>query len=65
MQQHNLYFLLVLHLCVNFAYSHGYASLSRGTKCADGINQGCGPIIYEPQSLEGPDGFPSGGPPDG
>jgi N-acetylglucosamine-binding protein A len=45
--------------------AHGYISFSRNKKCADGINVGCGNIIYEPQSLEGPDGFPQGGPPDG
>ena len=47
------------------AYSHGYITESRNFKCKQGLNTGCGSIIYEPQSIEGPDGFPAGGPPDG
>jgi len=45
---------------------HGYAEwpMSRARWCQKG-NLGCGGISYEPQSVEGPKGFPSGGPWDG
>lgn len=46
-------------------YAHGYLEKSRGFLCKETKNQGCGSIIYEPQSLEGNEGFPAGGPPDG
>ncbi|WP_284140500.1 lytic polysaccharide monooxygenase [Virgibacillus sp. LDC-1] len=47
--------------------AHGYVNQpqSRALLCADGANYDCGPIIYEPQSLEAPGNFPIGGPPDG
>jgi hypothetical protein len=38
---------------------------SRSSNCARGVVRDCGPIQYEPQSVEGPKGFPSGGPADG
>ncbi|PHM46018.1 N-acetylglucosamine-binding protein A [Xenorhabdus mauleonii] len=46
---------------------HGYIDSppSRALLCAKRINEKCGPIMYEPQSVEGPKGFPQGGPPDG
>ncbi|MCR8643470.1 lytic polysaccharide monooxygenase [Paenibacillus sp. N1-5-1-14] len=49
------------------ASAHGYveAPTSRTILCNKGINTGCGPIQYEPQSVEGPKGFPNGGPGDG
>lgn len=49
------------------ATAHGYISApeSRSLLCSKGGNSNCGPIQYEPQSLEGPSGYPSGGPADG
>ncbi|MFD9906083.1 lytic polysaccharide monooxygenase [Streptomyces sp. NPDC059063] len=49
------------------ASSHGYTDLpaSRQINCAKGVVTGCGAIQYEPQSVEGPKGFPAGGPADG
>ncbi|MDE1461044.1 N-acetylglucosamine-binding protein GbpA [Spartinivicinus poritis] len=48
-------------------FAHGYVSQpeSRSLKCKQGDNVKCGPVQYEPQSVEGPDGFPNGGPDDG
>jgi len=45
--------------------AHGNITNSRAALCASGQNQNCGQIIYEPYSLEGPKGFPAGGPQDG
>jgi chitin-binding protein len=49
------------------AYGHGYTTspISRAKNCANGTVQNCGPIQWEPQSTEGPKGFPAAGPPDG
>ena len=47
------------------AYSHAYLTTSRAQLCQERQNLNCGPVIYEPQSLEGNDGFPSEGPKDG
>ncbi|TWV41838.1 lytic polysaccharide monooxygenase [Streptomyces misionensis] len=49
------------------ASGHGYTDLpiSRQKLCADGTVKGCGDIQYEPQSVEGPKGFPAAGPADG
>ncbi|PHM72552.1 lytic polysaccharide monooxygenase [Xenorhabdus sp. KJ12.1] len=46
---------------------HGYIENppSRALLCKKGINKNCGPVMYEPQSVEGPKGFPEAGPPDG
>lgn len=63
--------LLLLFACMlAFAKSvsaHGYVDdpASRAIQCKNGLNTNCGPIIYEPQSLEGPKGFPAAGPADG
>ncbi|GAT67331.1 lytic polysaccharide monooxygenase [Planomonospora sp. ID91781] len=40
------------------ALAHGYVSSppSRQAMCAQGRVTGCGPIVYEPQSVEGPKG---------
>lgn len=48
------------------ALAHGYISApeSRGYHCKLGNNTNCGAIQWEPQSLEAPSGWPSGGPPD-
>ncbi|MER6069454.1 lytic polysaccharide monooxygenase auxiliary activity family 9 protein [Streptomyces sp. NPDC001852] len=49
------------------ASGHGYTDLpiSRQKLCANGTVTGCGDIQYEPQSVEGPKGFPAAGPADG
>jgi predicted carbohydrate-binding protein with CBM5 and CBM33 domain len=48
------------------AFGHGYADdpASRQGRCAAGEVANCGPIQYEPQSVEGPKGFPAAGPAD-
>ncbi|MFF0788066.1 lytic polysaccharide monooxygenase [Streptomyces spiralis] len=49
------------------ASSHGYTDLptSRQKLCANGTVANCGDIQWEPQSVEGPKGFPAAGPADG
>jgi predicted carbohydrate-binding protein with CBM5 and CBM33 domain len=49
------------------ALSHGYTQTppSRSYRCAQHQVADCGPIQYEPQSVEGPKGFPQAGPADG
>ncbi|WP_371480843.1 lytic polysaccharide monooxygenase [Kitasatospora sp. NBC_00315] len=49
------------------AQSHGYISTppSRAALCAAGTVANCGDIQWEPQSVEGPKGFPALGPSDG
>ncbi|WP_441245403.1 lytic polysaccharide monooxygenase auxiliary activity family 9 protein [Kitasatospora sp. McL0602] len=49
------------------AQSHGYISTppSRSALCAAGTVTDCGDIQWEPQSVEGPKGFPALGPSDG
>ncbi|MDT0347070.1 lytic polysaccharide monooxygenase auxiliary activity family 9 protein [Streptomyces litchfieldiae] len=49
------------------AQAHGYstAPTSRQSFCAQGAVADCGSIVWEPQSVEGPKGFPQAGPPDG
>ncbi|MEU6390633.1 lytic polysaccharide monooxygenase auxiliary activity family 9 protein [Streptomyces sp. NPDC046939] len=49
------------------ASGHGYTDLpiSRQKLCANGTVSGCGNIQWEPQSVEGPKGFPAAGPADG
>ncbi|WP_369215048.1 lytic polysaccharide monooxygenase auxiliary activity family 9 protein [Streptomyces flavofungini] len=49
------------------ASSHGYTDLpaSRQINCAKGVVANCGNIQWEPQSVEGPKGFPAAGPADG
>ena len=49
------------------ASSHGYTDLpvSRQKLCQNGGVSNCGAIQWEPQSVEGPKGFPSAGPADG
>jgi len=56
---------LTLLCFANVGYGHGYIDISRGKMCRDGLNSGCGSIVWEPQSLEGPDRFPGTGPADG
>ncbi|MBL1080465.1 lytic polysaccharide monooxygenase [Streptomyces actinomycinicus] len=49
------------------ASGHGYTDLpiSRQKLCQNGTVANCGPIQWEPQSVEGPKGFPAAGPADG
>ncbi|OKI04512.1 chitin-binding protein [Streptomyces sp. CB02923] len=54
-------------LSTSGASSHGYTDspISRQKLCANGTVKNCGAIQWEPQSVEGPKGFPNGGPADG
>ncbi|MFE7135652.1 lytic polysaccharide monooxygenase [Streptomyces sp. NPDC057638] len=49
------------------AQGHGYGDsvVSRQQLCATGVVQNCGQIVWEPESVEGPQGFPAQGPADG
>jgi chitin-binding protein len=49
------------------AFSHGYTTSppSRSYRCAQHQVADCGAVQYEPQSVEGPKGFPQAGPADG
>ncbi|UED88117.1 lytic polysaccharide monooxygenase auxiliary activity family 9 protein [Streptomyces profundus] len=49
------------------AQGHGYTTSpsSRQQQCAQGAVDNCGAIVWEPQSVEGPKGFPGAGPADG
>ncbi|GHB22201.1 chitin-binding protein [Streptomyces viridiviolaceus] len=49
------------------ASGHGYTDLpvSRQKVCQNGTVSNCGAIQWEPQSVEGPKGFPAAGPADG
>ncbi|MFB0619703.1 lytic polysaccharide monooxygenase [Streptomyces sp. AGS-58] len=49
------------------ASGHGYTDLpiSRQKLCQNGTVANCGQIQWEPQSVEGPKGFPAAGPVDG
>ncbi|MFI7238347.1 lytic polysaccharide monooxygenase [Streptomyces cyaneofuscatus] len=49
------------------AQSHGYTDspVSRQQLCGNGTVRDCGQIQWEPPSVEGPKGFPAGGPRDG
>ncbi|KOV57996.1 chitin-binding protein [Streptomyces sp. NRRL WC-3618] len=54
-------------LTTGAASGHGYTDLpiSRQKLCQNGTVTGCGDIQWEPQSVEGPKGFPAAGPADG
>ncbi|MYS82775.1 lytic polysaccharide monooxygenase auxiliary activity family 9 protein [Embleya scabrispora] len=49
------------------ASAHGFISSpkSRSALCGEGKVKRCGQIQWEPQSVEGPKGYPAGGPADG
>lgn len=49
------------------AFAHGYVAQpeARGYACKLGLNRDCGAVMWEPQSLEAPKGFPQSGPADG
>ncbi|GAB1437792.1 hypothetical protein MASR2M36_05290 [Providencia sp.] len=57
----------LLFCCSFLVWSHGYVESpeSRSYKCKLGFNVLCGAVQYEPQSIEGPKGFPQQGPEDG
>ncbi|MEV7868546.1 lytic polysaccharide monooxygenase [Streptomyces sp. NPDC088124] len=54
-------------LATGSASSHGYTDspISRQKLCQNGTVADCGNIQWEPQSVEGPKGFPAAGPADG
>ncbi|MEU8221324.1 lytic polysaccharide monooxygenase [Kribbella sp. NPDC048915] len=58
---------LTVTTSVPLAYGHGYTTgpVSRAKNCQSGAVTGCGQIQWEPQSVEGPKGFPQTGPADG
>lgn len=58
---------LMVWLFAPAANAHGYTTspTSRAKFCQQGTVTGCGDIQWEPQSVEGPKGFPNGGPADG
>ena len=62
-----LVLVMSLGVMVDRAEGHGYliSPPSRNFLCKQGGNVNCGPIQYEPQSLEALSGYPSGGPADG
>ena len=59
--------LLLMLAAPLLAQAHGYidAPKSRAFMCKTQENTACGAIQYEPQSVEGPKGFPAAGPADG
>lgn len=59
--------LLSATLGTGHCYGHGYIENppARGYACKLSQNVDCGAIYWEPQSLEGPDGWPQSGPADG
>ncbi|MEX9214074.1 lytic polysaccharide monooxygenase [Providencia rettgeri] len=60
-------FAPLLFFCSFVVWSHGYVKSpeSRSYYCKLGVNKQCGPVQYEPQSIEGKQGFPKYGPADG
>lgn len=65
-----LFGVLTLLMSLGFAgqaAAHGYVQNppSRAYLCSIGTVQNCGPIQWEPQSVEGPGNFPEAGPADG
>ncbi|WP_344686056.1 lytic polysaccharide monooxygenase auxiliary activity family 9 protein [Saccharopolyspora taberi] len=54
-------------LTSGMAQSHGWVQSpsSRQDACKQGAASNCGAIVWEPQSVEGPKGFPQAGPKDG
>ncbi|KOR76924.1 lytic polysaccharide monooxygenase [Paenibacillus solani] len=58
---------LLMVIFADKASAHGYieSPASRAYLCKLGQNTDCGAIVYEPQSLEAPKGWPNAGPADG
>lgn len=63
----NFFLLSVLFCFSTTVFAHGYVENpeSRAYLCKLKKNTSCGAVEYEPQSLEGPKGFPQNGPKDG
>jgi len=61
--------LLLIMVCsllfADRASAHGWVIGGRGDLCMNGQNQNCGPVQYEPWSVEGRGDFPEIGVPDG
>lgn len=59
--------LLAPAITTGLAQAHGFTENppSRQAVCANGAAGDCGPIQWEPQSVEGPGNFPQQGPADG
>jgi len=59
--------LVLSVLTASTASAHGFTNSprSRALACQQGVVQNCGDIQWEPQSVEGPKGFPQSGPADG
>ncbi|MFB1050004.1 lytic polysaccharide monooxygenase [Paraliobacillus sp. JSM ZJ581] len=64
--------ILAVMIALSFGFSmkvsaHGYVNSpeSRSVLCQKGINNDCGGVTYEPQSVEGPGNFPEAGVADG
>ncbi|WP_306568009.1 lytic polysaccharide monooxygenase [Paenibacillus elgii] len=62
-----LVMVIIMLMFSDRASAHGYVESpgSRAYLCKLGQNQNCGSIVWEPQSLEAPKGFPQAGPADG
>lgn len=62
-----LFACICMFVLAEKASAHGYVESpgSRAYLCKLGQNSDCGAVIYEPQSLEAPKGFPAAGPADG
>lgn len=62
-----LVLLAVMSVMADRVSAHGYVEgpASRALLCKNGVNTDCGAVVYEPQSLEAPKGFPAAGPADG
>lgn len=59
--------ILALPLIPAKVLAHGYVTQpeSRAYACKLKKNNACGAVVYEPQSIEAPNGFPQAGPADG
>jgi len=62
---HAFFLALVMSIMPTTVSAHGWIENSRSHLCSKGQNSGCGGVQYEPQSVEGPKGFPDAGPADG
>ncbi|RJE90123.1 chitin-binding protein [Paenibacillus sp. 1011MAR3C5] len=62
-----LVLVAIMTIMADRVSAHGYVEspASRAIQCKNGLNTDCGAIVYEPQSLEAPKGFPAAGPADG
>lgn len=57
--------LVYFVLLADKASAHGFVTDSRAHLCEQGVNVNCGPVRWEPQSVEGRGDFPEFGVPDG